>query len=317
MTRIISHLLTAGLTVLLGVALYPSDRLNAELRSQTADIRASVHLRAVDWGDVKYGGISLHIDEALATEIKAETVPASLSGKPSDLWPSHVAFTLVGYPRQRRVPSDFPQLRVFSVQRFREAVDTGYRDFAKDGVFSAAKSWTNDFDEEVRVLNKLLTDKPRQSTIQSFLRRIRHKTDFNKGMPFLPMWEAQQAFVSHIKYVNFRNGKGVFFLTQWDTETSQITNDGLEYAFQGITNNGRYYVYAEFSVSARILPNGDEPAVIAWNEKNYLLPRQSKKYQDYIRHVVAQLQGLRADGFEPKLESLERLISSLDVQSND
>jgi len=74
--------------------------------------------------DVKYGGIRFYVDEALATEIKAETVPASLSGKPSDLWPEHVAFTLVGYRLPRPTPDDFPQLRVFSVQRFRDAVDS-------------------------------------------------------------------------------------------------------------------------------------------------------------------------------------------------
>jgi hypothetical protein len=129
------------------------------------------------------------------------------------------------------------------------------------------------------------------------------------------MWEAQQAFVSNVKYVNFRNGKGVFFLTQWDTETSQITNDGLEYAFQGITDDGKYYVYAEFSVSAPTLLNGNEPAVIAWNEKEYLLLRQSKEYQAYVRRVAAQLEALRGDEFKPKLGSFERLISSLAVQS--
>jgi hypothetical protein len=264
---------------------------------------------------VSYGGVSFQVDAALATEIKSETVAASLDGKPSDLWPEHVAFTLVGYPRPRRVPSDFPQLRVFSIERFREAVETGYRDLAKGGGFKPEDSWTSEFDEEVRVLKALLTAKPNQSAVQSFLKRIRHRTDFNKGMPFLPMWEAQQAFVSNIRYVNFRNGKGVLFLTQWDTETSQITNDGLEYAFQGITNDGKYHVYAEFSVSAPVLPNGDEPTVLAWNEKNYLLPHQSREYQDYARRVVAQLRALRSDQFQPKLESLERLIGSLEVQT--
>jgi len=266
--------------------------------------------------DVKYGGVSLHVDEALAAEIKAETVPASLSGKPSDLWPEHVAFTLVGYPRPRALPDGSPQLRVFSVPQFRVAVETGYQEMAKDVVGPAGESWTRDFDEEVRVLQALLKAKPAQSRVRSFLKRIRHKKDFNQDMPFLPMWEAQQAFISKVKYVNFRNGQGVLFLTQWDTETSQVANNGLEYAFQGITNDGKYYVYAEFSVSARILPNGDEPAVIAWNEENYLLPRQSRKYQDYIRPIVVQLEALRADEFRPKLESLEQLISSLEVQTN-
>ena len=265
--------------------------------------------------EVNYGGVSLHFDATLADEIKAETVPASLRGKPCDLWPEHVAFSLVGYPRQRGVPDDFPQLRVFSVQRFRDAVESGYREYAGAARLKSDESWTNDFDEEVRVLKALLKAKPTQSTVQNFLKRIRNKSDFNKDMPFLPMWEAQQAFVSNVKYVNFRNGKGVFFLTQWDTETSQITNDGLEYAFQGITEDGKYYVYAEFSVFAPALPNGDEPAVIAWNEKEYLLPRQSKKYQAYVRRVVAQLKALRGNQFKPKLNLLEELISSLELQS--
>ena len=271
--------------------------------------------RSLFKSDVNYGGVSFQVDKALATEVKAETVPASLDGKPSDLWPEHVAFTLVGYPQSRQLPSNFPHLRVFSVTRFREAVETGYQAQAKDVVFTTGESWTNDFDEEVRVLNALLTDKPRRSTVQSFLKRIRHKTDFNKGMPFLPMWEAHQAFISNVKYVNFRNGKGVFFLTQWNTETTRIANDGLVYAFQGITNDGKHHVYAEFSVSAPNLPKGDEPDVIAWNEKNYLLPQQSKEYQDYTRRVVAQLEALRGNQFLPQLELFERLISSLAVQN--
>ena len=264
--------------------------------------------------DIKYGGISLQIDDALATQIKAETIPASLEGKPCDLWPEHVAVTLVGYPAPKMHREDFPHLRVFSVKRFREAVDAGYRAMAKGGAFPAPESWTNAFDEEVRVLNALLKAEPKHSAVQSFLKRTRHRTDFNTGMPFLPMWEAHQAFISNVKYVNFRNGKGVFFLTQWDNETSRIANDGLEYAFQGITIDGKYYVYAEFSVSTPTLPNGDEPEVAAWNEKNYLLPRQSKSYQDYVRRVVARLEALRGDQFQPKLELFERLISSLEVQ---
>jgi hypothetical protein len=263
--------------------------------------------------DVDYRGVSLQFDQALAREIKAETVPASLSGKPSDLWPEHVAFSLAGYPRPHALPDDF-QIRVFSIKHFREAVETGYREYAQTAIVRPGDSWTNDFDEEVRVLKALLAAKPAPTTVQNFLKRTRKKGDFNKGMPFLPMWEAQQAFISNVKYVNFRNGKGVFFLTQWDIETSQIANDGLEYAFQGITADGKYYVYAEFSVSAPKLPSGTEPTVIAWNEKNYLLPRQSKKYQDYVRPVVSQLQALRGDEFKPKLELLEQLISSLNVQ---
>lgn len=264
--------------------------------------------------DVNYGGVSFHVEKALATEIKAETVPASLDSKPSDLWPEHAAFTLIGLRQTPKLPRNFPHLRVFPVQRFRAAVQSGYQAQAKNVVFTTGESWTNDFDEELRVLNALLADKPQSSAVQSFLKRVRHKTAVNTGMPFLPMWEAHQAFISNVKYVNFRNGKGVFFLTQWNTETTRIANDGLVYAFQGITNDGKHHVYAEFSVSAPNLPQGNEPDVLAWNEKNYLLPQQSKQYQDYTRGVVAQLEALRADQFQPQLELFERLISSLAIQ---
>jgi len=84
--------------------------------------------------DVKYGGVSLRFDKVLTNEVKAETIPASLEGKPSDLWPEHVAFSLVGYPRLRVLPDDSPQLRVFSVRRFRDAVESGYREFTRRGL---------------------------------------------------------------------------------------------------------------------------------------------------------------------------------------
>jgi hypothetical protein len=132
-------------------------------------------------------------------------------------------------------------------------------------------------------------------------------------MPFLPMWEACQAFVAHVRYVNFKNGRGVFFLTQWNTETSQVVNAGLEYVFQGITNDGRYWIYAEFSVSAPSLLNGDEPEVRAWDTENYLLPHNSEKYQEYLRPVVAKLEATPDNEFRPNLRLLEQLIESLRI----
>ena len=102
-------------------------------------------------------------------------------------------------------------------------------------------------------------------------------------MPFLPLWEACQAFVARPRYVRFKNGEGVLFLTQMDVgETSQVTNQGLEYAFQGMTNDGQFYVYAEFSVAAPFLPMGNEPEVQQWNEKNYLLSHKSPAYQKFV-----------------------------------
>jgi hypothetical protein len=265
---------------------------------------------------VNYKGVSFAFDHSLAPEIKSETIPAMTDGKPADIHPEHPAFTLMGYPRPRGLSESDAEIRVFPVIKFREAVRIASDRDARNVVFPKnPTSWTVYFDEEVRVLKSLLASKPSQANISRFLAKARGTPGCSAAMPFLPMWEACQAFVAHVRYINFKNGSGVFFLTQWDVgETTQISNEGLEYAYQGISNDGQYYVYAEFSVAAPFLPKGDEPDVADWNQKNYLLPHRSKRYQNYLGPIFTKLEALPASEFQPNLELLEQLIQSLEVE---
>jgi len=258
--------------------------------------------------------VHLSFDPSLASQVKTETVFASVEGKPSDIWPEHPGFTLVGYPRPRNMPDTDPEIRVFSVPKYREAMTIAGKEYAKSlAAGEKADDWAKDFDDEVALLKKLLDEKPTGTDVDSFLTKARGKTPCG-AMPWLPMWDACQAFASRVKYVNFKNGRGVFFLTQWDTETSQVSNAGLEYAFQGITDDGQHYIYGEFSVAAPVLPKGDEPEVKAWDQKNYLLDHNSPQYQQYLQPVVAKLEALSADKFQPNLELLEKLMASLELQ---
>jgi hypothetical protein len=264
---------------------------------------------------VNYKGVSFTFDPSIAPEVKAETIPAMVDGKPCDIVPEHPAFTLVGSPLPKGFPDSDPQIRVFPIAKFREAVAAASKEDAKHVVYPPNPiHWTIYFDEEVRTLEALIKEKPTKANVRAVIAKARRGGDCSQ-MPFLPMWEACQAFVAHLTYVDFKNGKGVFFLTQWDRETTQVTNEGLEYAFQGITNDGKYYVYAEFSVRAPFLPKGDEPDVVAWAEKNYLLSHKSKEYQNYLRPVLAKLEALSTDKFQPNLDLLEQLIQSLEVQT--
>jgi hypothetical protein len=264
-----------------------------------------------------YKGISFTFDPSLASEVRPETIPASTEGKPSDIWPEHSGFTLVGYPRPQSLSENDPHIRVFSLGKFREAFAIATKEYAKSLVQPAqAEDWTIDFDSEVRDLKSLLAAKPAKANLNRFLVRLRQDNGCGPSMPFLPMWEACQAFIARPRYVKFRNGVGVLFLTQMNvSETSQVTNRGLEYAFQGITNDGQSYIYAEFSVAAPFLPKGDEPAVQAWNQKNYLLSHKSPQYQKYVRPIVAKLEALPSEQFKPNLTLLEALISSMEVQT--
>ncbi len=268
---------------------------------------------------VSYSGVTFDFDSSLTKEIACQVVLANPHDKPCDIVPQHPAFKLLGFPIPRGQIDDSPEIRVFSISKFRAAMHQAGLEMAQV-VSPPQEDWGPWVDEEVRVLKQILVKKPGQREIQKFIAATRDPSisslwDDYPQMPFLPMWEATQAFIGHVRYVDFKNGKGVFFLTQWNTEAQQLSNEGLEYAFQGITNDGKHWVYAEFAVHAPFLPkSSEEPQLEAWNEKNYLLPHESKEYQDYALPVIAKLEALPDDQFQPSLRLLEQLIQSLEVQ---
>jgi hypothetical protein len=284
--------------------------------AQVVEAKRPVTSEATTINTVNYRGVSFSFDPSLAAAVKSETLPQVTDGKPGDIWPEHPAFTLVGYQSLVRAPKHFPNIRVFPIAKFRDAMHTASAEYGKNSFTPTKEEWGNFVDNQVRVLRKLIAERPDKNRIKNVIGG-KHTGIGCYGipqMPFLPLWESCQPFVAHIRYIDFKNGQGVFFLTQWQNETEQITNAGTEYAFQGITTDGQYWVYAEFSVSAPGLPEGDEPEVTAWDEKNYLLSWNTKKFQDYLRPVVAKLEAVTADKFQPNLELLERLIQSLEVQ---
>jgi hypothetical protein len=301
-----------AMILLASVALTPAGQ-----RTKPQDARATdIEIFGVA-KSTSYQGVSFYVDQSLAKSVAPETIPASTQGKPSDIWPEHIGFTLIGLPRPRSLPGKDPHIRVFSIPKFREALGIATKEYQKSLAQPAkVEDWSTYLDTEVNLLKSLLKTKPVKATLRSFLTKQRGAKGCGGSMPFLPLWEACQAFVARPRYVKFKNGEGVLFLTQQDvSETSQVTNQGLEYAFQGITNDGQSYVYAEFSVAAPFLPKGDEAAVRAWNEKNYLLSHRSAEYQRYVRPIVVKLEALPANQFEPKLQLLDQLVESLAVRA--
>ncbi len=49
---------------------------------------------------------------------------------------------------------------------------------------------------------------------------------------------------------------------------------------------------------------------------NYLLSHKSKRYKEYLRPVLARLEALPTNKFQPNLDLLEQLIGSLEVKAN-
>lgn len=123
-----------------------------------------------------------------------------------------------------------------------------------------------------------------------------------ESLPFLPIWNAAQMLQSNIQYLDFQNGSGVRFLTQYGQDAYPVHSGALFYTFQGLTSDGRFYV-------AAILPTGNpalpDPAGVNMDQAFY------DNFQQYIQDSEAQLNALPAESFIPDLNTLDKLIQSI------
>jgi hypothetical protein len=131
------------------------------------------------------------------------------------------------------------------------------------------------------------------------------------------VWDGSQTFQRKIKHFSFQNGKGIFFLTQFDIEPSLINNEGLTYCFQGITNDRRNYVLAKFPLGVWFLP-------IDYREdkfEDYQLPMyftadksNEERHRKYLSKITKRLENLSPDRFEPHLKYFDEIVSSLKIE---
>jgi hypothetical protein len=126
-------------------------------------------------------------------------------------------------------------------------------------------------------------------------------------LPYLPLHNAAQVFHSQVAYLTFANGAGVRYLTAFSQEASPITNQQLLYTFQGLTDDGQYYVAAFFPVKAAVLP--DTVQVDDWEAF-------SVNYSTYVAETKAALNGLTPLDFTPDFTLLDAVVTSMQVEPN-
>jgi hypothetical protein len=125
-------------------------------------------------------------------------------------------------------------------------------------------------------------------------------------LPFLPLISAKQVLHSQVQYLDFKNGKGVRFLTQFNTGIVKINNAQLIYTFQGLTNDGRFYVSAILPVTHADLPDTEE--VFSQNLADM------SGYPAYLTQTTAWLDQQPAKSFAPDLAKLDALVQSIEIQ---
>jgi hypothetical protein len=244
---------------------------------------------------VSYQKVEFYYADNLATDVNATIVPACVlqqaSDKPDCAAPKHLAFTLVGYGVSQPENSFYrsPDIRIYPIAEFRKIL--------------TISPYLQTFDTEVRSLQTLLRKKP---------------ASWQGKIPYLSYIDATQSFHTHLKYIKFKGGQGVGSVVRYDSERTLVQDRQLAYTFQGITNDGRYYISATFPIAAPSLNLPKDGSITV--HEGYQLPssmalsyQQEKKHQVYLKRMRSKLEKMPADQYTPNLELLEELIGSLNT----
>jgi hypothetical protein len=204
---------------------------------------------------------------AVAQNVTVETVPAQPANGARPAGPEYRRLTLQGYPVANHLHK--PQIFIYP---------------------------TGDLASANENAGKMVTE----------LQALLQTQQAGDPLPFLPLFNAAQVMHAQVQYLDFKNGKGVRFLTQFDQAPLPINNYELFYTFQGLTSDGKYYVAAVLPVTNPELPASSEVSEQQAKELN--------DFPNYLSGVVALLNQQPADRFTPDLNKLDALMGSIEVK---
>jgi hypothetical protein len=221
---------------------------------------------------VSCGRLSFTLDPQLAAGASCETVPETNEADMPyfAINPEYIHVTLTGY----LLPNTFhqPQLFLYPVQR--------YSELAPDVVPS-----------RITQLHSLIGGNAPSG-----------------GLPFPPVFNAGQEFFAQYQLVNFSNGKGIRYITQYSQSGMPINNHELFFTFQGLTNDNAYWLSVLLPVSNSILPPTGDPLPGGVDFETW-----SNNFNSYIADIKTQLNAQAPASFSPSLVLFDALVSSITV----
>lgn len=129
-------------------------------------------------------------------------------------------------------------------------------------------------------------------------------------MPLLP--PPSSLMVRWVQFLDlpFGNGQGVRYISDSPFRQSigVWSNETTDYYYQGLTEDGRFYVSFKWPVSTASLP---ETAATASPEDQQAASASPESYIAYEAEVKAELNSLGPKGWSPDLAELDALIASL------
>jgi hypothetical protein len=221
---------------------------------------------------VAFNGISFMLDKNLGQNVTTETIPAVTdpnNAAPWDLAPQYDHIKIEHYPLQNTFHE--PQVYIYPTSGFAE-INQGAQ-------------------KEIDNLKAMLADKP---------------TGPFKEIPFLPSWNAAQQLRAQVIYLDFQNGSGIRFISQYAQAPVPINNKEIFYTFQGLTDDGKYYISIILPINHPLLPaTGD----LTQDEFQKL----ADNFPKYMDNIEKELGSSNPNSFIPNLSLLDNLVKSVSV----
>ena len=228
---------------------------------------------------VTLNNVTITIPQGLAKDALTEMISA-VTDPNAPAWemaPAHLEFTLTSYQLQDKFHQ--PKIYIYPAQEF--AADSGAG-------------------ESIRRLQAILTNTAPLTA---------------DNLPFVPFFNAGQVFAAQIQIIQFQNGSGVRFLTEYAQSFATINNRELFYHFQGLTDDDKYYIIAILPVTAPMLASDEKPDAPVPPD-GVPFPGYDDPNADFIGYYDAITEKLNAqtpENFQPSLSVLDDLMRSLIV----
>ncbi len=229
--------------------------------------------------EINLGGVYMVIPPCLPVTASGVIAAQQLSEGPGSNWPQHRLITYSGYPLSGKFFE--PMMRVFPVAEY-------------------AAQWPFATDQ-VTALQNLLISRPAQVA---------------ESLPLLPNMGAAQVFHLKVKYIDFANGAGVRFLTEYAQYYAPVSNYDLFYTFQGLTSDGKYWISVIFPINHPILPPSPDstevpPGGIAIPQMTS--PTWETDMQTYYANMKPLMEAQFDASFTPAIDCLDQYLMSLNI----
>ena len=120
-------------------------------------------------------------------------------------------------------------------------------------------------------------------------------------------------FYAQPKLISFKNGHGLRYLTQYFIGMGPINNRDLFYYYEGITNDGAYFVQAIFHVKAPFLVADTDPNSPTPSDGVPFLRDPSQNIPKYVDDITQKLDAAAPENYTVPLTLLDKWIESIQV----